>query len=63
MKANESVLWRDNKSAYRAAEQLGIKIKIRKINGQGYRIWRLTDRKDEFHESPFQHPLPARGIL
>ena len=31
---------RDYKLAYRAAGQVLVKIKTRKVNGQGYRIWR-----------------------
>lgn len=38
------IIWpRDSKSAYRAAAQLGIRIKTRKVNGQGFKIWRLSD--------------------
>jgi len=43
MQAGDSFLWKQpSHNAYKAANQLGIKISTRKINGSGYRIWRIT---------------------
>jgi len=42
MAPGDSFLWGDNKSAYDAANQIGVKIKTRKSNGDGYRVWRIA---------------------
>ncbi len=41
LKRNESFLWKDNKMPHKAAEDLGMKIKTRKINGEGFRVWKI----------------------
>lgn len=39
MKVGQSFLWPNNYSPYLAAKQVGIKVKVHKVDG-GYRIWR-----------------------
>lgn len=41
MLPGDSFLWHENNAIYRQAEAAGIKITTRKINGQGYRVWRV----------------------
>lgn len=43
MKAGQSFVWDENGMIYRAAKEAGVKIKARKINGSGYRIWKVKD--------------------
>ena len=40
MKVGESFDYKNNKTPYRAAEQLGFAVTIRKLNGTGFRVWR-----------------------
>lgn len=42
MKPGDSFIWEDHKAPYDAAKQLNIKITTRKVNGEGYRVWRVT---------------------
>lgn len=44
MKPGDSFMWgdKDNKAPYAAARQLKSKISIRKISGEGWRVWRVT---------------------
>ena len=39
MATGDSFTWKDNKSLYDAAEQAGVAITTRKIDG-GYRVWK-----------------------
>jgi len=42
MEVGDSFLWsRDNKHPYKAAKQLGCRITTQKVNGNGWRIWRI----------------------
>jgi hypothetical protein len=38
---DQHFVWPDNGSPYKAAAQLGIEIKTRKLDGGGYRVWRV----------------------
>ena len=40
MKVGDSFMWGSNKCAFLAAKQLGVKITTRKVDGEGYRVWR-----------------------
>lgn len=42
MKAGDSFVCPCNKSAFRAAQQVNVKITTRKENGQGWRVWRVS---------------------
>ena len=42
-----SFLWADNKSPYRIARELGIGIKTRKEGPQGWRVWKISERKNK----------------
>jgi hypothetical protein len=39
---DESFQWPDVRLAFHAATTLGIKIRVQKLNGTGYRIWRVA---------------------
>lgn len=41
MKVGHSFVWHEHSSPFRAAKELGINITTRKMNGQGYRVWRV----------------------
>lgn len=41
MKAGDSFIWPNNKLLFDAARLSGTKIKTRKENGSGYRVWRV----------------------
>ncbi len=41
MQPGQSFLWPENKYVYLAARQVGVKIKTRKVDGCGYRVWRV----------------------
>lgn len=36
-----SFIWSDNSAPYRAAKDIGAKIKVRKEDGKGWRVWRV----------------------
>lgn len=38
---DQSFTWHENVVIYRTAIKNGFKIRTRKINGQGYRVWRI----------------------
>jgi len=40
----DSFEWPNNRLPYVAAKALGIKIRVEKIDGGGYRVWRKTIR-------------------
>lgn len=40
-KEDESFVWDDNNVIYRIALRYGFKIRTRKENGTGYRVWRI----------------------
>jgi len=42
MKAGDSFVWECNKAPFDAARQLKMKITTRKVNGEGYRVWRVA---------------------
>ena len=42
MNHGDSFVWENNYAPFRVAYQIGIKIKTRKINGSGYRVWKIT---------------------
>lgn len=42
MKPGDSFMWECNKAPFDAARQLNVKISTRKINGEGYRVWRVA---------------------
>lgn len=42
MKPGDSFMWECNKAPYDAARQLKLKISTRKINGEGWRVWRVA---------------------
>lgn len=44
MKFGQSFMWADNFLPYDAAEQIGATISTRKINGSGYRVWKVRAR-------------------
>lgn len=39
MRPGQSFIWSNNRSPYIVAKRLGLKISIRKIDGEGYRVW------------------------
>lgn len=39
LKPKQSFIWGNNHEPYRAAYQIGAKIKTEKLNGGGYRVW------------------------
>jgi hypothetical protein len=41
MKAGESFDWASNKDVYRASKSVGVAVKVVKLNGTGYRVWRV----------------------
>lgn len=41
MKDGQSFVWSENVMIYRAAKEAGVIIKSRKLNGEGYRVWRV----------------------
>ena len=41
MRSGQSFVWHDNRHPYKAAQQVNATIKTVKLNGQGYRIWRV----------------------
>lgn len=42
MKSGDSFLWTCPRSVYRTAQLMGIKVRTRKLNGEGYRVWRIS---------------------
>jgi hypothetical protein len=42
MKVKESFIYPDNHDPYRAAKDCGVKIATRKVDGQGFRVWRVA---------------------
>jgi hypothetical protein len=43
MKVGQHFDWKsENKSLYRAASEIDVKIKTRKLDGGGYRVWRTN---------------------
>lgn len=42
MKVGDSFLWESNRVLFEAAKQLNMKITTRKVNGHGYRVWRVA---------------------
>lgn len=45
MTDGQSFVWSENTMIYRAAQEAGVKVKTRKINGEGYRVWRVSLKK------------------
>jgi hypothetical protein len=41
MKIGESFVWHENKHPYACADQVKCKIITRKIDGNGYRVWKV----------------------
>lgn len=41
MNIGDSFVWPDCYTPYRAAEQMGMKVTLRKLNGRGFRVWRV----------------------
>ena len=41
MKPGQSFVYPATKSVYKAADDLNVKIRMRKLNGGGYRVWRV----------------------
>jgi hypothetical protein len=41
MNCGDSFAWPENRKPYKAADQVGVVIKTRKVNGSGYRVWRV----------------------
>lgn len=39
-KSGESFIWDEHRNPYLAAQQLGIKITTRKLDGEGYIVWK-----------------------
>lgn len=44
MKVGESFRWHNSQNVYRAARQLNVKVISRKLNGSGYRIWKVKGK-------------------
>lgn len=43
MKPGDSFIWTaDNKHPFKAAKQVGCRITTKKLNGNGWRVWRIT---------------------
>lgn len=43
MEHGNSFVWpKANQTVYRAAADIGVKVRLKKLNGTGYRVWRLT---------------------
>lgn len=42
MECGQSFIWHENTSIYRVAKVLGISVKTRKLDGTGYRVWRVA---------------------
>lgn len=42
MKPGDSFEWPSNKQVYRAANEVKAKVRTRKLNGTGYRVWRIS---------------------
>lgn len=40
MNVGDSFLWNENHAIYGAAKDIGAKIKVRKEDGKGWRVWR-----------------------
>jgi hypothetical protein len=44
MSPGDSFVFRENRSPFRAAQQIGARITTRKLDGQGYRVWLIGHR-------------------